>query len=282
MPTFDTPAPVRVMLSLVFGEVRIIASERADTTIEAYPREAGDQGDVRTARQLRINYADGRLLVNVPETDSNGGAVVVVIAVPTGSSLHGRAMAADFHGVGQLGDCRLSTGLGHISLDRTGSLQLTAALGDITVDSAAGSVEATVERGDVRLGHVEGRATVSSTSEGDAVLGEVHGVARLHAERGDIRIRWAHAGVEARTSQGDVDIGKVVRGSVVADTTFGNIRIGVAETSGTRLVLDSTAGTVYTSLSLLDTDESVDEMVHVHARTVIGDIVVERAGCGAE
>lgn len=282
MPTFDTPAPVRVVLSLVFGEVRIVASDRADTTVEASPRDAEDHVDVRTAEQLRINYADGRLLVNVPETDSNGGAVVVVIAVPTGSSLHGRAMAADFVGSGQLGECRLSTGLGHISLERTGSLQLTASLGDITVDSAAGSVEATAERGDVRLGRVEGRATVSSSSEGDAVLGEVHVVARLHAERGDITIRWAHAGVEARTSQGDVDIGKVVRGSVVADTTFGNIRIGVADTSGARLVLDSTAGTVYTSLSLLDTDESVDEVVHVHARTVIGDIMVERSARDAE
>lgn len=282
MPTFDTPAPVRVVLSLVFGEVRIVASDRADTTVEAYPRDAGDHADVRTAEQLRINYAGGRLLVNVPETDGNGGAVIVVIAVPTGSSLHGRAMAADFLGAGQLGECRLSTGLGHISLDRTGGLQLTASLGDITVDTAAGSVEATAERGDVRLGHVEGRATIRSSSEGDAVLGEVRGVARLHAERGDIRIRWAHAGVEARTSQGDVDIGKVVRGSVVADTTFGNIRIGVAETSGARLVLDSTAGTVYTSLSLLDADDSVDEVVQVHARTVIGDIMVERSGRGAE
>ncbi|SBU97337.1 Putative adhesin [Streptomyces sp. Ncost-T6T-1] len=282
MPTFDTPASVRVVLSLAFGEVRIIATARADTTVEAYPRDAKDQMDVWTAEQLRINYADGRLLVNTPESDSNGGAVVVVITVPTGSSLHGRAMAADFLGVGQLGDCRLSTGLGRISLDRTGSLQLTAALGDITVNSAAGSVEATTERGDVRLGHVEGRATISSTSEGDAVLGEVHGVARLHAEKGDVRIQWAHAGVEARTSQGDVDIGKAVRGSVVADTTFGNIRIGVAEASGARLVLDSTAGTVYTSLSLLNTDESVDEVVHVHARTVIGDIVVERADCGTK
>ncbi|MGW5328681.1 DUF4097 family beta strand repeat-containing protein [Streptomyces sp. NPDC004014] len=282
MPTFDTPAPVRVVLSLVFGRVRVVASDRADTTVEAFPRDAEDHVDVRTAEQLRIDYADGRLLVHVPETDGNGGAVVVVIAVPAGSSLQGRAMAADFVGVGRLGECRLSTGLGHISLERTGSLRLTASLGDITVDSAAGSVEATAERGDVRLGHVEGRATVSCSSEGDAVLGEVHGVARLHAERGDIRIRRAHAGVEARTSRGDVDLGKVVRGSVVADTTFGNIRIGVAEASGARLVLDSAAGTVYTSLSLLDTDGSADEVVHVHARTVIGDIVVERSACDAE
>ncbi|WP_184503646.1 DUF4097 family beta strand repeat-containing protein [Streptomyces botrytidirepellens] len=281
MPTFDTPAPVRVVLSLVFGQVRIVASDRAETMVEAYPRDSDDQDDVQTAEQLRVDYADGRLLVNVPEPGGSGGAIIVVIAVPTGSSLHGRGMAADFLGVGELGDCQLSTGLGHIRLDRTGSLQLAASLGDITVDRAAGTVEATADRGDVHLGQVEGGATISAKGEGDATVGEVRGVARLHAEKGAIRISRAHADVEARTTQGDIDVGEVVRGSVVTATTSGSIRIGVAETSSARLTLDSTAGTVYTSLSLLEACDHADEVVRVQARTVIGDIVVKRSGVGA-
>ncbi|MEV5873276.1 DUF4097 family beta strand repeat-containing protein [Streptomyces sp. NPDC052101] len=279
MPTFDTPSPVRVVLSLVFGQVRILASDRAQTMVEAYPRDHDDQNDVRTAEQLRIDYADGRLLVDVPEPGGNGGAVIVVIAVPTGSSLRGRGTAADFLGVGELGECRLSTGLGHIRLHHTGSLQLTAALGDITVDRAVGTVEATADCGDVHLGRIEGRATVSAKGEGDVTVGEVSGVASLQAEKGAIRIGRAHADAEARTTDGDIDVGEVVQGSVVAATTFGSIRVGVAATSSAHLSLDSAAGTVYTSLSLLGAHEPADDVVRVQARTVIGDVVVERS-CG--
>ncbi|ANP50069.1 hypothetical protein J2Z21_001238 [Streptomyces griseochromogenes] len=277
MPTFDTPAPVRVVLNLMFGQVRIAASDRAETTVEAYPRDSDDQDDVQAAEQLRIEYADGWLLVNVPEPGGSGGAVIVVIAVPTGSSLHGRGMAADFLAVGELGECQLSTGLGRIGLDRTGSLQLTSSLGDITVGRAAGSVEATANRGNVHLRQVEGWATIRAMGDGDATVGKVRGVARMHTEKGAIRISRAHTDVEARTTQGGIDIGEVARGTVVAVTTFGNIRIGVAETTSARLSLDSAAGTVYTSLALLAAWEQADEFVRVQARTVIGDVVVERS-----
>ncbi|MEU6770359.1 DUF4097 family beta strand repeat-containing protein [Streptomyces sp. NPDC046759] len=280
MPTFDTPAPVRVVLDLMFGQVRIVASDHAETTVEAYPRDCDDQDDVRAAERLHIEYADGRLLVNVPEPGENGGAVIVALAVPTGSSLHGRGTAADFFGVGQLGDCRLSTGLGHIRLDRTGSLHLAASLGDITVDRVAGSVEATADRGDVHVGRVEGDATITAMGEGDAIVGEVRGVTRMRTEKGAIRISRAHTDVDARTTQGDIDIGEVARGSVVAATTSGGVRVGVAGTSGARLSLDSAAGTVYTALSLLGTCAPAGEVVHVQARTMIGDVVVERSCTG--
>lgn len=278
MPTFDTPAPVRVVLNLMFGQARIVASDLDATTVEAYPRDSEDCEDVRAAEQLRIEYADGRLLVKSPDPGrSEGGAVIVSVAVPTGSSVHGRGTAADFVGVGELGTCRLSTGLGHIALGRTGSLRLAASLGDITVDHAAGAVDVTADRGDIRLGRVEGAATIKAMSEGDATVGEVHGAARLHTEKGAVRIGTAHAGVEARTVQGDIHIREVARGSVLATTTFGSIRVGVAAASGALLDLDSAAGTVYTALSLLESWEQADEVVHIEARTVIGDVRVERS-----
>lgn len=277
MPTFDTPTPVRVVLNLMFGQVRILASDRAETTVEAFPRDRDDHDDVRAAEQLHIDYTEGRLLVNVPESGQGGGAVIVAVTVPTGSSLHGRGTAADFLGVGELGECQLSTGLGQITLDRTGPLQLAASLGDITVGRAAGGVEATADRGDVHLAQVDGGATIRAMGAGNATVGEVRGVARIHTEQGSIRISRAHTDVEALTTQGGIDIDEVVRGSVLAATTFGSIRVGVAEHTGTCLSLDSSAGTVYTALSLLEAWTRVDAFVYVQARTVIGDIVVERS-----
>lgn len=86
--------------------------------------------------------------------------------------------------------------------------------------------------------------------------------------------------MEARTTHGDIDIEEVVQGAVVTATTFGSIRVGVAETSSARLSLDSAAGTAYTSLSLLDACEQADKVVRIEARTVIGDIVVKRSAGG--
>lgn len=277
MPTFDTPAPIHAVLDLTFGQVRIVAGDRAETTVEAYPRDSDDREDLRTAEHLHVDCADGHLFVAVTEPGANGGAVVVVMTVPTGSSVDGRGRAVDFLGMGELGDCRLSTGLGRITLDRAERLQLAAALGDIRVGSAAGSVEATADRGDVHLGHVGGSATVTALSEGDATVDEVHGAARLYTENGAVRIGRAHADVEATAAQGDIDIDGVVRGSVVATSTFGSILVRVAGHSGVRLCLDSAAGTVYRSLSVLAAGEGADEVVWVRARTVIGDIVVERS-----
>ncbi|MGB8941376.1 MAG: DUF4097 family beta strand repeat-containing protein [Streptomyces sp.] len=278
MPTFDTPAPVRVLLSLAFGQVRVVASASARTTVEVYPRDGDDRADTQAAGSLHIDCADGRLVVSAAEPGGTDGAVIVVIHVPTGSSLHGQGMAADFLGVGELGDCQLSTGLGHIRLDRTGSLRLTASLGTVTVGHAAGSVETTADRGDTHLGEVEGTVTVRAKGEGDISVREAHGTARLHAENGDVRVGLAHAAVDVRTRQGDIHVGEMARESLVAATTFGSIRIGVARTSGARLFLESTAGTCYTSLSLLETCEQADEMVRVQARTGIGDIVAEHSG----
>jgi hypothetical protein len=268
-------------VSLVSGQVRIVAGDRAQTTVEAYPCDSDDQEDVRTAAQLRIGFADGQLFVNGPMTGGSCGAVIVVIAVPTGSSLHGRGVAMDFFGVGELGECRLRTGLGRIRLDRTDSLQLASSLGDITVDRAVGTVEATANRGDVHLGRIAGRARITTREEGNVSVGEVRGVARLRAEKGAVWINRVHADMNARTTHGDIDVGEIVRGSVVAATTFGSIRVGVAETGSARLSLDSTTGTVYTSLSLLTANERTDEIVRVRARTVVGDIVVQRSGAGA-
>ncbi|MFD3523436.1 DUF4097 family beta strand repeat-containing protein [Streptomyces sp. NPDC058653] len=277
MPTFDTPFPVQVVLNLVFGEVRIVASDRADTTAETRPRDSDDQDDVRASQRLHIDFADRTVRVNVPEPGGDGGAVILTMAVPTGSGVHGEGLAADFLGVGELGECRLSTGLGQIRLQRAGSVRLTAALGDITVDRVTGTAEVTADCGDVHLGLVEGGATIGAKGRGDATVGEVRGVARLDTERGAIRIGRAHTGVEARTTHGDIDVDEVVQGSVVTASTFGSIRVGVAGTSEARLSLDSAAGTVYTSLSLLEACEGADNVVSVQARTVVGDVVLRRS-----
>ncbi|MEU9205122.1 DUF4097 family beta strand repeat-containing protein [Streptomyces sp. NPDC048332] len=283
MLTFDTPGPIRAALKLAFGQALILATDRRDTTVGMYPRDPDDPADVRTAEDAHVDFTSGRLLVSVPEpreSSNTAGAVNLVVELPTGSSVQGDAIASDFRGRGTLGECRLATGLGHIRLDRTGAVHLNAALGEITVDHATGGVEATAESGDVRIRRVDGRATVRTTGDGDIDIDNVTGIARAHADTGEIHIGSAHAGVEARTTHGDIHLEEVVRGSVSASTTFGAIDIGIAEGTTAQLDLDCGAGTVYKSLSLMENPPPSEEHVHVHARTVIGDIVIRRSPTG--
>ncbi|MEU1127744.1 DUF4097 family beta strand repeat-containing protein [Streptomyces sp. NPDC005899] len=280
MLTFDTPGPIRAALKLTFGQALFITTDRGATTVDLYPRDPADPADVRTAESARVDYAGGRLLVSVPEPrEASGaaGAVSLVVELPTGSSIHGDAVATDFRSKGTLGECRLATGLGHIRLDRTGTVRLNSALGEIDVDHVTGGVEATAESGDVRIRRIDGRATLRTTGDGSIEIGNVTGIARAHADVGDIRIGSAHAGVEVRTTQGDIRLEEVVRGSVSAGTTFGEIDIGIADGTTAQLDLDCGAGKVYRSLSLLEDRTMSEEHVHVHARTVIGDIVIRRS-----
>ncbi len=58
MPKFDTPAPIAAVLDLTAGRVRVVAADRADTTVEVAPTDASKSRDVSatspsTARTAR-------------------------------------------------------------------------------------------------------------------------------------------------------------------------------------------------------------------------------------
>ena len=43
MPEFDTPEPITVEIDLVVGDVRLTASERANTVVEVRPSDPADE-----------------------------------------------------------------------------------------------------------------------------------------------------------------------------------------------------------------------------------------------
>ena len=49
MPTFDTPEPISVTVELGVGDLRIVASDRADTMVEVRPSDAAKKADVAAA-----------------------------------------------------------------------------------------------------------------------------------------------------------------------------------------------------------------------------------------
>src|SRR5687768_6369245 len=57
MPTFATPEPITVTLTLTLADIRLRASERADTVLTIGPRDPSNAKDVQLAEQTRAEFA---------------------------------------------------------------------------------------------------------------------------------------------------------------------------------------------------------------------------------
>ncbi len=281
MPTFDTPGPISVTMTLGVGNIRITASERNDTVVVVGPSDSSNPGDVQAAEQTRIDCSHGRLLITAPRrwthySASGGGeSVDVTIEVPAGSDVHGEAAMADLRCEGRLGDVRFTTGNGRIEIDHAGPLHLSTGLGNTTVDRAEGHVVVTGS-GTVRIRQVDGSAVIKNLN-GDTWVGEVTGDLRCRAANGDIAVGRARATVGAKTANGSVRIGEVVRGAVVLGTASGDLEVGIREGTAALLDLRSQFGKVRNALSASDGPGPSDQRVEVRARTAFGDIAIRRS-----
>jgi len=74
-----------------------------------------------------------------------------------------------------------------------------------------------------------------------------------------------------------VRVGEVCRGTVVLETAFGEVEVGIRE--GTAAWLDATSGfgAVRSELNASDKPSTTEESVEVRARTGYGDIAIRRS-----
>jgi len=281
MPTFATPESISVTLELGAGDLRIVASDRTDTVVEVRPSDEADESDVKAAAQVRVDYASGALRVTGPKLrpfdfSRRTKSVDVSIELPSGSQVSAEMQMGDIRCAGRLGECRLKTSAGNVSLDRTGPLRLSTSAGHVTVDGIAGNAEISTGSGTVQIGEVEGTAVVKN-SNGDTTIDAVTGDVRVRAANGDIRVARAGAGVDAKTSNGSIRLGEVARGSVVLGTAMGDLEIGVAEGTAAWLEVNTGFGQVRNLLESAARPDDTDETVEVRGRTSYGDITIHRS-----
>ena len=278
MPVFSTPEPISVTIELGMGDARIIASQRNDTVIEVRPRDDSKASDIRAAEQTRVEYSGGRLLVKTPKQRAfgRGSGVDVTVELPAGSSVQGDTGMGDFGCEGRLGECRLKTGMGNISVEHTSALHLKTGMGNIAVDRGLGDADITTGSGEVRVGEIEGAAVIKN-SNGDTTVGQAGGDLRVKSANGRITIDRAHASVVAKTANGNVRIGEVIRGAIVLETAAGELEIGIREGATAWLDVSSQYGRVRSSLDETGSPEPADASVEVRARTSYGDITIHRS-----
>jgi Putative adhesin len=282
MPTFDTPEPISVTVELGVGDIRIAASDRADTIVEVRPSDEAKKSDVTAADQTRVEYAGGRLVIKAPKgwrqwTPRGGGeSIDVQIALPAGSHVQAEAGVATLRSTGRLGECRCQTGIGDIQLEQAGPVQLKTGIGDITINGVRDHAELTTSSGAVQIDSIAGTAVIKN-SNGDTSIGEITGDLQVNAANGKISVDQAHATVAAKTANGDVRLGEVACGAVLAQTGLGKLDIGIRDGVAAWLELNARYGNVHNDLDAAELPGPGEDTVEVRARSSYGDISIHRS-----
>jgi DUF4097 and DUF4098 domain-containing protein YvlB len=280
MPTFDTPGPITATIDVVVGAVRISAGDPGAAVVDVRPSDTSNEEDVKAAQQTRAEYANEQLLVRSPKLRSwlprsRGASVDVTIQLPAGSEVRGAGQMTDFDCDGSLGDCRIKTGMGQISIDQAEALILKSGIGDISVDRATGHAEVTTGSGDVRVRELDASAVIKN-SNGDTWVGVAGGDLRIKAANGSIAVDLARATLGAKSANGDVRVGEAVRDSVVLETHLGDVEVGIRDGTAAWLDVRAAAGKVLNTLESAEAPGSSADTVQVRARTTAGNVVIRR------
>jgi Putative adhesin len=261
MPTFDTPQPISAVVEIAAGSVRLVATDRGDTVVDVRPRDESRPHDVRAAEQVRVDLNNGTLTVTSRRGFSfpRRGAVIVDVALPSGSRLHASSASADVIADGEYADCKFAS-----------------ASGDFTVGDVAGNLKADTASGAISVRVVKGSASVA-TASGDAVFGELAGDVKFQAASGSLSVARLGGNLNAQTASGDVIVAAAVRGNISVQTSSGEVGVGIAEGTAAQLDLRTGSGSIRNSLQPSDGPAEGDETLVVHARTGSGDVIVRRA-----
>ncbi|MGQ5640758.1 MULTISPECIES: DUF4097 family beta strand repeat-containing protein [unclassified Streptomyces] len=180
MQRFDTPAPISAVLDIPAGLIRLVAAERAETTVEVLPADASKSRDVKAAEQISVAYGDGVLRVEAPEAANrllgHSGSVEVTVQLPAGSRIEAKAAGAELQGVGRLGGVAFEGAQASVKLDEVASARLTLQAGDVSIGRLGGAGEISTQKGDLNIAEAVRGTVTLRTEYGDISVGAARGV----------------------------------------------------------------------------------------------------------
>lgn len=244
MPTFHTPQAITATIQAGSGSIRLAATVREDTVVEVRPRDVSRQDDVRSAEQARVSYANGKLGVEPAKSGFLGhrmGAVDIVIELPSHSRVQAAVASADVHAEGEFADFRFAS-----------------ASGNLEAQSITGRLQA-------------------ATASGGVDVGVLDGDLKFQAASGSLTINRLRGNAKSQTASGSVRIATAVSGAVVADTSSGDIEIGIPEGTAAQLDIMTGSGVVTNRLQPSHGPSHDDQTLAVRVRTASGDVDIHRA-----
>lgn len=281
MTTFQTPNPIVVDAELGWGDLHVVASDRADTVVEVRPANPDKSGDVRTASDAKVELVGDVLTVRTTKgwlhytPFGNAGQVDITIQVPEGSEVRGTTGAGRLLAEGTFGVVAYRTGAGDVRVDEAERITARSASGAIIVGRATGAVELTSSAGSVRIRELAGEAVIKNPN-GSTTIGEVTGTLVVQGAHGDVTIANARGAVTAKASYGNLLVERIDAGRVQLEAGYGSIEVGIAEGTAAWLDVSSQHGMVRNKLQPSDAPGVEENTVELHARTSWGDILIRR------
>lgn len=215
---FDTTGPIAAVLDISAGRVQVIAADRADATVEILPADASKSRDAKAAEQTTVEYRDGVVRVVTPAGNQllgPSGMIEVTVQVPSGSRVEAKAAAAEFRGVGRLGDVAFEGAHGSIKIDEAESVRLTALAGDVSVGRLNGPAEIRTSKGDITIAEAvqgavvlttqAGNVSVTAVAEASATLDAGTSYGRVQNALKNAKGAGAELNISATTSYGDIE-----------------------------------------------------------------------------
>jgi len=281
MTTFQTPNPISVDIDLGWGDVHVVATDRADTVAEVRPADPEKSSDVKTAADASVELVGDVLTVRSTKgwlhytPFGSGGKVDVTIEVPEGSEIRGATGAGRLLAEGMVGAVTFRSGAGDIRVDEAQRVTARTASGAIIIGRATGSVELTTSAGSVRIQELSGEATIKNPN-GSTTIGEVTGTLSVQGAHGDVTVANARGSVTAKSSYGNLLVERIDGGRVQLEAGYGGIEVGIAEGTAAWLDVSSQHGAIRNTLTPADAPGMDDDTVELHARTSWGDILIRR------
>lgn len=265
MPTHRFPVthPLELHVRNPAGDVRIVAGEVSETTVEITPRGSSGQ-DAADHTRVELSGDARRLDVEVPERRFGASTkLAITLTVPSGSTARADTASADVSARGPLAGFDANTASGDVSVEQVdGDVVVHSASGKLTVGSVAGSLDAKTASGRIRATSVAGHCHAASAS-GDVTVGDCGGEFDAKTASGDVRLNLAgHGRLQVATMSGDVQVG-VRRGA--------RVWLDVSTLSGrTRSDLD------HDDADADDVSGADEDVLTIGIRTMSGDVTLSR------
>jgi hypothetical protein len=250
--TFPSPAPVRFQIEFGSGDLHIQTDEREDSVLRIEVRKGPDP-------EVTHHTDDAGTTISIKARSTRRQEYAIEIGCPSGSSFDVGTGSADMVAHGEVG-----------------SIEYRAGSGDLVFQRALGDVAVKVGSGDV-VGETVGGSFTMHSGSGDARVRDVGGDLTVKTASGDVEAGPLGGDANITTVSGDVRLGALRTGEAHLRSVSGDVAVGIAP--GTRVFLDlaATSGDVRSDLAPSDGPADGGPSLELHAATVSGDILVQRA-----
>lgn len=267
--SFSTPSPIRLELDNGSGHVVVRATETAETTVEITGRHADEVQVEHEGDTIRVRPPRPRLGFFTGDQSLD-----ITVVSPAGSSLDVRVGSSDVDVTGPVGQCRLRSGSGDVSIEQSqASVSVEAGSGDLRVGRVGGDLGSKNGSGSVTVGDVAGTATVVSGS-GDVTIGVAGASTVARTGSGDLEIGDVAGEVSLTTGSGDLTVRNARGGRLAAKGGSGDVHVAVPRGLPVWTDITTVSGQVRSDLESVGQPAEGAPHLEVRARTMSGDVVL--------